>query len=106
MKTKKIIKIIIFTGAMALLLSAPFTYGADIYHHTVIATIPVGNTPVGVGINPKTNLIYVSNLNSGNVSVIDGYANSVIDFISVGNSPRGIGVNVSSQKIRVKLKKS
>ena len=57
----KIKKIIIFSAAMALLLSVPFTYGADI-KHIVIATIPVGDLPQRLGVNPNTNRIYVANL--------------------------------------------
>ncbi|WP_423826901.1 hypothetical protein [Serratia marcescens] len=37
--------------------------------------------------------MYVTNLNSNNVSVIDGLTNGVIATIPVGNGPFGVGVN-------------
>ena len=36
------------------------------------STIPVGANPYGVAVNPVTNKIYVTNENSGTVSVING----------------------------------
>ncbi|WP_274495749.1 YncE family protein [Priestia megaterium] len=42
--------------------------------NTVIAIIPVGVQPAGVGINPYINRIYISNRGSNTVSVI-GWVN-------------------------------
>jgi len=61
--------------------------------NSVIATVSVGTSPEGVGVNPLTNGIYVANFNSNNVSVIAGNINSVIATIPVGANPRGVGVN-------------
>ncbi|PGK42363.1 YncE family protein [Bacillus thuringiensis] len=75
--------------------------------NAVIATISVGSSPFGVGVNPSTNRIYITNANnnnvsvidgltntaSDNVSVIDGLTNSVITTIPVRNGPFGVGVN-------------
>ena len=38
----------------------------------VMATINVGDSPVGIAVNPITNKIYVDNTVSNTVSVIDG----------------------------------
>ncbi|MED3297157.1 YVTN family beta-propeller repeat-containing protein, partial [Bacillus thuringiensis] len=60
--------------------------------NAVIATISVGSSPFGVGVNPSTNRIYITNANNNNVSVIDGLTNSVITTIPVRNGPFGVGV--------------
>ncbi|WP_257150131.1 exosporium leader peptide-containing protein [Bacillus cereus] len=52
--------------------------------------IPPFQLPTGL---TSTNLIYVTNLNNNNVSVIDGIVNRVIATIPVGNGPVGVGVN-------------
>ncbi len=44
----------------------------------LVSTIPVGNTPVGVALDPSTNRIYVANQHSGSISVIDGGSNQVV----------------------------
>jgi YVTN family beta-propeller protein len=67
---------------------------------TVIATIPVGPHPFGVGLNPSTNKIYVANGNA--VSVIDGATDSVTRRIPVHRSgPFGLAVNPITNKIYV-----
>jgi YVTN family beta-propeller protein len=43
---------------------------------TVIATVPVGQTPGNLAVNPLTDKIYVSNIGSGDITVIDGATNS------------------------------
>jgi DNA-binding beta-propeller fold protein YncE len=45
-------------------------YYHQVYAQTVIATIDVGNNPLGVAVNPTTNRIYVANAGDGTVSVI------------------------------------
>lgn len=54
---------------------------------TLIATVPVGIRPVGVGVNPVTNRIYVANKGSDTASVIDGATNAVVATIPVGAGP-------------------
>lgn len=54
---------------------------------TVIATITVGNIPIGIAITPNGKRVYVVNTLDNNVSVIDTAINKVIDTISVGNEP-------------------
>jgi DNA-binding beta-propeller fold protein YncE len=46
----------------------------------VTATIPVGNKPNNIAVNPVTDKAYVTNLSDNTVSVIDGKTNSVIDI--------------------------
>jgi YVTN family beta-propeller protein len=72
--------------------------------YQVIATVPVGSAPGaanGVGVNPLTNRIYVSNNGNNTVSVIDGLANAVTATIPVGSGPAGVGVNPSTNRVYV-----
>ncbi|HEV7375438.1 MAG TPA: YncE family protein, partial [Pyrinomonadaceae bacterium] len=79
---------------------------------SVIATVPVGSHPYGVGVdpNPARNRIYVANETSGTVSVIDGATNTRIDAdsitagvndISAGDGPYGLAVNPVTNRIFV-----
>ena len=79
---------------------------------TVIATIPVGTSPrYGVGVNPTINHIYVANVGSNNVSVIDGATNTEIDTdgnpgngitrIPVGTAPAGVAANSTTNRVYV-----
>jgi YVTN family beta-propeller protein len=44
------------------------------------STVPVGTNPSAIAVNPNTNHIYVANLGSDNISLIDGASNSVSTF--------------------------
>ncbi|MBZ5504515.1 MAG: hypothetical protein LAO78_03410 [Acidobacteriia bacterium] len=56
----------------------------DTASNTVTATIPVGNTPVGVVFSPNGSRAYVTNNADGTVSVIDTGNNTVVATISLG----------------------
>src|SRR5215510_12555663 len=57
---------------------------------TDTATIPVGEIPTRVAVNPKANTIYVTNLASNTVSVLSGRTNTVTATIPVGIGPVGV----------------
>src|SRR2546427_5437303 len=67
----------------------------------VIATIPVGTAPTGVGINPTTNEIYVANSGSSSISVIDGATNNIISTIPIESQARDVSVNPVTNMIYV-----
>ena len=67
----------------------------------VVATIPVGTNPSGIGVNPNSNMIYVSNLSDSTVSVIDGNANTVVGTIPGIILPLGLSVNPVTNMIYV-----
>ena len=67
----------------------------------VIATIPVGDAPLAVRVNPTTNRIYVANQRDDTVSVIDGASNAVIVTIPVGDKAFAIGVNSVTNRVYV-----
>jgi YVTN family beta-propeller protein len=67
--------------------AAPFAYVAnadsddvsviDIATNAVVATVPVGDEPYGVGITPDNRYVYVANHLSNSLSVIDAKTNTV-----------------------------
>ena len=68
----------------------------DTTTNTVVATIPVGQTPFGVAVDSQTVLTFVYITNAGptsnSVSVIDVNTNTVIATIPVGTRPVGVAV--------------
>src|SRR5262249_9937833 len=56
----------------------------DTATNTVVATVGVGNSPLGVAITPDGARAYVTNYGSHTVSVIDIATNTVVATIGVG----------------------
>jgi len=50
-----------------------------------IATIPVGDSPVAVGVNPFSHRVFVANYYGNSVSVIDGASDTVTSTVSTGD---------------------
>lgn len=69
----------------------------------VTTEIPVGIRPVSVAFNPVNNLIYVANLVSNNISVIDPETNAPVigSPLPSGGNPIGIGINPTSGEIYI-----
>jgi YVTN family beta-propeller protein len=67
----------------------------------VVATIPVGRNPWGIGVDPDNDRVYVSNQGSNSVSVIDGHTNKVVATIGVGFHPIGVGVVPASGTVYI-----
>ncbi|MCC7028406.1 MAG: beta-propeller fold lactonase family protein, partial [Saprospiraceae bacterium] len=61
--------------------------------NNIVATIPVGDFPYGVSVNPDGPLAYITNYGSDNVSVINTLTNTVIATIPVGSAPIGVSVS-------------
>jgi YVTN family beta-propeller protein len=57
--------------------------------------------PVGVGVNPTTNRIYVASQLSSFVTVINGTSNTVLTAIRAGTNSVGVGVNPTTNRIYV-----
>jgi YVTN family beta-propeller protein len=57
---------------------------------TTVVGIGTGNNPADIEILPNGNLIYVTNFDDGNVSVISSPDHLVLGSIEVGNNPIGI----------------
>jgi YVTN family beta-propeller protein len=86
-----------FFGLAALLIISSLS--PDACSQKVIATIAVGNRPIYLAADQKTNRIYVSNQFDDTVSVIDGVTNSVVATVKVGHYPNGIAVNTKTNTI-------
>src|ERR1039457_5050651 len=69
--------------------------------NSVIATIPVGNTPEGVSVSQDGSKVYVANHNAFTVSVINTATNTVVATIPVGSSPPGLSVSPDGTKVYV-----
>lgn len=67
----------------------------------VTGTIPVGDIPQGVAVNPASGAIYVANEFSGTVSAISGPTRKVIATVPVGIFPFGITANPATNTIYV-----
>ena len=71
---KTTISLILFSLlTMTFLISTVFSSEigtANAQKYSVIATIPVGEGPSGVAINPSNGLVYVANFRSSTVSVV------------------------------------
>ena len=63
----------------------------DTTKNKVIATVPVGNLPLGIAVTPNGKMIYVANEVSNTVSVIDAIKNTVTATIAVGSEPYNFG---------------
>ena len=64
------------------------------------STVPAGDGPTAVAVNPVTNKMYVANHGSGNVTVIDGATNAT-STLTAGSSPSAVAVNPVTNKIYV-----
>ena len=51
----------------------------------------MGSLPAGVDVTPTGTRVYVANLGSGNVSVIDTATNMVVTTVNVGGDPQAFG---------------
>ena len=67
----------------------------------VLATIPTGNAPTALAVNPINTLIYVSNSTSNTVSVINPILKSVTATIPTGPTPGAIVADPIANQIYV-----
>ncbi|GAA5178654.1 hypothetical protein GCM10023322_06340 [Rugosimonospora acidiphila] len=69
--------------------------------NTVTTTIPVGNNPGGVVVDPAGNTVYVADFSDGKVEVIDAATNTVTTTIPVGSVPGYLSINPSGTRLYV-----
>ena len=73
----------------------------DTATNTVVATIPVGNFPLGVAVTPDGTKVYVANFSDNTVSVIHTATNTVVKTIPVGTGPMAVAVTPDGTKVYV-----
>ena len=66
----------------------------------VITTVAVGNSPTAIAADPATDQVYVANLGSANVTVINGATNATTT-VAAGTRPTAIAVNPVTNQIYV-----
>lgn len=88
------------TRRMASVLVCYLLWVGGLYAQTVTVTLGAGSTPFAVGINPVTNKIYVANVSSNTVTIIDGATNSTTSVAS-GSEPVAVAVNPVTNRIYV-----
>ena len=76
------------------------SFAISVAAQQLIATVPVGRNPAGVGVNRVTNKIYVANGRDGTVTVIDGNTNSTTTVTLTG-TPSRVAVNDVTNQIYV-----
>src|SRR5690242_14802289 len=87
------------TGLILVVVGTVFYSGARA--DSVSATV-AGASPQAVAANPVTNRIYVANLFSSAVTVIDGANNTTATVtLTAGSSPQAVAVNPVTNKIYV-----
>jgi YVTN family beta-propeller protein len=74
---------------------------APLPKNIVIATIPVGDSPLWVVVSPDSKTAYVSNYFSSTVSVIDVATNTVTFTIPVPSNPQSLALTPDGQKLYV-----
>jgi len=87
--------------AIALTLSS---LSAQTFAQTVVATIPLGQSPSSIAVNPQTNTVYATCQFPTTLKVVDGATNSLtatIPLNAIVFPPLGIAVNPSTNRIYV-----
>ena len=64
---------------------------------TLTASIPIGNGSYGVAFTPNGEYAYVTNQNSGTVSVISTASNTVVATVNLGSLPNAVTVTPDGQ---------
>lgn len=74
---------------------------ADTGGYQVAATIPVGNAPWGVAVDPGAGRVYVANQNGASLSVIGAASNTVTETIPVEFAPTEVAVDPGTHTVYV-----
>ena len=73
----------------------------DTSDNSIITSITVGSSPIGMVVTPDGSKLYVANLSSDDVSVIDTNTNTVTTTISVGADPIDFAITPDGTKLYV-----
>src|SRR5205809_66186 len=81
--------------------SVDISFTANTRGGTVVATVPVGNYPVGAAYNSKNGYVYVANFVSNSVSLISGTTVVATVPIGYGANPHGVAYDVVNSYVYV-----
>ena len=88
--------------ALAALVPATLSQGAHT-NPAIIATIPVGDVPIAVGVNPTTDRVYTANVVDDTVSVIDGATNAVVATTANRSSTSAASLRATLDVVQLSL---
>ncbi len=77
------------------------TSGPDVSALTLMNTIPAGPYPSWIAINPSNNLLYVTDYDGSQVSIVDPTKQQIVGTIPVGARPRSIAINPNTNRAYV-----
>ena len=63
--------------------------------------VPVGSAPGGVAVDRSTGLVYVTNLGSNALSVINGTTNKLLTNVAVGRGPSDVAIDPYTSRVYV-----
>ncbi len=86
--------------AVPILLTLVVAWAAPASAQTVRARLAAGGNPAAVAVDPVANRIYVANMDSASVTVIDGASNAA-SKIAAGTNPSAIAVNPATKRVYV-----
>src|SRR5438445_689575 len=93
-----LVLVLAVTSALLLSLSFVSTANADL---TVVATVPVGQSPTGVAYDSGTGEVFVTNIGGDTVSVISDVTNTVVATVPVGSGPTGVAYDSGTGEVFV-----
>ncbi|GAB3742732.1 hypothetical protein GCM10027598_74990 [Amycolatopsis oliviviridis] len=73
----------------------------DLRAGRVIGAVPVGSNPTSTAVSPDGSLVYVTNYESHDVSVIDARVNEVVARLDVGRQPSGVAFGGRGDRVYV-----
>ena len=93
---------IVFAGLFFTLMILVSSIGVNhVFGDSVISTISVEKFPQAIEFNPANNNIYVANLVSNSVSIIDSISNDISETLNVNNVPLALKYNPSNNSTYV-----
>ena len=92
---------VVLAVLLGVLATGPSPASATGDSFSVIAAVTVGTNPRGVAVSPNGSRVYVTNLDSNSVSVINTSNNTAVATVAVGANPRGVAVSPNGSRVYV-----
>ncbi len=67
----------------------------------VLATVPLGTTPIAIAVDARTGRAFVVNNGDNTISVLDTHAGTLLRTVAVGQNPTGIAVDERAGRVVV-----